>query len=444
MLNINLIRVFTSYIVFGLTLVPHVHGHSVQEQIDNQGFWSSPETEPFLPATDEHRAAWNRVLEDCFPFNTRDALSDHCMVSLGEYFANEPVWSYYEHYLYGRDGWRPLVRNFDLRRNHSRADFLNPDVPFWRHIFDDQIDQRQELSLRVFKDSKCTEILKTATEGMQVHLTEQCAARELYKYAAYLGACMDASKLLAKIQTVMPEKAPKYGGLNEFEMGLQLLEERVSDEARKSAAKHRMEKSYLHAYWVTAQCSQHGFILRPGRAVGSYTSTEEKLPWSVLNWSIYIPSHAEEKKYHGLLSYTHRSLMKIAMKSGDDWAIRSGYLGRTYIAEFADDLMQRYPLLMHRALGDPLVYGGYGRAFPLKEHARHRAKAYLLLVEAAGEEFARSEIDPTKLTKEIKYVESGGLLTSPHSRAKVDAERLKRLRKSQEKQLLKEAQGELQ
>jgi len=101
-------------------------------------------------------------------------------------------------------------------------------------------------------------------------------------------------------------------------------------------------------------------------------------------------------------------------------------------------------LLMHRALGDPLGNGTYGRAFPLKEHARHRAKAYLLLVEAAGEEFARSEIDPTKLTKEIKYVESGGLLTSPHSRAKVDAERLKRLRKSQEKQLLKEAQGELQ
>ena len=40
--------------------------------------------------------------------------------------------------------------------------------------------------------------------------------------------------------------------------------------------------------------------------------------------------------------------MQIAMKSGDDWAIRSG----AGAVNLGGDLMQREPLLMHRLLGD--------------------------------------------------------------------------------------------
>ncbi|MCY3627141.1 MAG: hypothetical protein OXG88_05820 [Gammaproteobacteria bacterium] len=443
MFIINLIKVFASVIVFGLVLVQHTHSHVAGQ--DHDGFWSSPERETFLPVTEDHRAAWDRVLEDCFPLNTRDSLSDQCITSLGEYFANEPVWSYAVQYLYDHvKGWAPMGDLFSLRKSHSRADFLNLDVPLWKHIFDDQIEQRQERFLQVVNDAKCLELASSKKEGIHDSLAEHCAARELYKYATYLYACTNASKFLARTQKVFPDDAKMFGGFNQFEISLQALEDSVSDEGKKSAAKHHMEESYLHAAWVTAQCGQHGFIVRPGRTTGSYTSTEERLPWSELSWNMQVSMmFAEEYKYHRLIFSTHEFIMKIAMKSGNDWAIRTGYLGQRYIASFADDLMQRYPLLMHRVIGNLWGNGNYGKAFSEKEHARHRAKAYLLLVEAAGEEFARSEIDPTRLANEIRYVKRGGALTDPLSHAQVQAERKEWRRQLQMKKLRQESQGEL-
>ena len=442
MLNINLIKVFASLIVFGLVLVQHTHSHVAGE--DDDGFWTSPEREPFLPVTEDHRVAWDRVLEDCFPLNTRDSLSDQCMTSLGEYFANEPVWSYSVQYLYDRvNGWVPMSDLFSLRRSHSRADFLNLDVPRWKYIFDDQIEQRQERFVQVVNDAKCLELASSKKEGIHDSWAEHCAARELYKYATYLYACTNASKFLARTQKVFPDDAKIFAGFNEFEISLQVLEERVPDEGKKFTAKHDMEKSYLYSAWVTTQCSQHGFIVRPGKTIGSYTSTEERLSWSELSWDMRVSMFEEEWKYHRLIFSTHEFIMKIAMKSGDDWAIRSGYLGQDYIASFADDLMRRYPLLMHRIMGDLWGNGNYGKAFSEKEHARHRAKAYLLLVDAAGEEFARREIDPTKLAKEIRYVKRGGSLSDPLSHAQVEAERKERVRQRQMKKLRQESQGEL-
>lgn len=446
MINTTLIRVFTSFIVLGLALEQHTHSHPVEE--DNEGFGFSPEIEPFLPVTDEHRAAWDRVIEHCFPLNTRDSLSDRCMTSLGAYFANEPVWSYSHMYVYGGQGWMPLYHNdLSQRRNHSPADFLNTDVPFWKDIFDDQIEHRQELFLRVVNDSTCKEIVRTDREGMQDQLVDRCAAREMYKYAAYLSACSDANYWLPALQTTRQERGvdsstDEFGDKIAFEIGFQLLDDFVSNKELRSAAKRSMEKSYLHASWVVAQCSQQGFILKPGAAFGSYTSTEENLPWSIVPWRSSAPRWANEKKYDRLLSHTHDFIMKIAIKSGDDWAIRSGYLGSSVIAEFSDDLMKRDPLLMHRVLGDTWSYG-YGFNFTSEEHARHRAQAYLLLVEEAGEEFALREYDPAELTAEIRYVKSGGLLKAPPTRAEIELKRRNSIRKYEEEELIREAQGEL-
>ncbi len=441
MFNTNLFRVFISFIVLGLAFIQHTHSHSLEGH--NEEFAFPPGQELFLPVTDEYLVAWDRVIEHCFPLNTQGILSDHCMTSLSGYFANEPVWSYGEMYVYDHQGWRPLGDILSLRRNHSPADFLNPDVPFWRHIFDDEIEQRQELFLRVVNDSQCKELARFDKDGMHDYLAEHCEARELYKYAAYLSACFDANHRLSKLQRVISDDGTQVGGLTEFEMSFLQLDENVSNELLKSAAKSSMEKNFLHASWVAAQCSHHGFVVQPGVTTGSFTSSEEKLPWSALSWRTGVSWLADERKYHRLLSRTHEFIMKVSMKSGDDWAIRSGSLSRSFIAEFGDDLMQRYPLLIHRVLGDPWSNGGYGKAFTPKEHARHRAKAYLLLVEEAGEEFARSEYDPASLTNEIRYVESGGLLTPPHSRAQVQEENREWIRQHQEKKLLEEAQSEL-
>lgn len=435
--------VFTSFIVLGIAPVQQAYSHQVGE--NNEGFGSPPMTEPFLPITDEHRAAWNRVLEYCLPLNSRDSLGDHCITSLGEYFANEPVWSYNHMFVYQQEGWLPLYHDeLSQRRNHSAADFLDTDVPFWRHIFDDQIMQRQELFLRVVKDSKCQEITRNDNEGMQDYWAEHCAVREMYKYATYLSACFDANRRLTELHRVFPEDNPLFGGLNFFEYSFQLLDDFVTDEALKSSAKRSMEKGFLHASWVAVQCNQHGFVLKPGKTIGSYTSTEEKLPWSIVAWNVTGPWNNDERKYHWQLYHTHDFTMKVAIKSGDDWAVRSGYLGVSYVAEFSDDLRQRYPLLMHRVIGENPYGFGYGRKFfTWEDSARHRAKAYLLLVEEAGEEFARSEYDPAELTEEIEYVKSGGLLRSPPTHTDLLDEERESSRKYEEEELIREAQGEL-
>ena len=447
MFNAHFIRVFTFFFVLGLALAQHIPANSAEHN-DSEQLRTSLKTEPYLPVTAEHRAAWDRVIEHCLPLNTRDSLSAQCMTSLEEYFANEPVWAYSKMYVYG-DGWRHRYHDMlRQRRIYSPADFLNPDVPLWKHIFDDQIEQRQEIFLRIVKDSKCKEIVSPDNEGIHDHWAEHCEVRELYKYAAYLSACFDANHRVAELHRFPEPESPRaeyFGDKNEFEISFQMLDELETNEALVSAAKQSMEKFYLHAAWVATQCSQHGFIVIPGEtrvsvpSLREYTSTEEKLPWSALPWS----SEYEENKYLGFVKYTHDFIMKLAMKSGDDWAIRSGYLGRHYIAEFSAELRQRYPLLMHRVMGKRWSVFGYDSDFTLEQQAQHRAKAYLLLVERAGEEFASSEYDPAELTEEIQFVKNGGVLKAPATRTELMAKLRERQRKNQRIELMREAQGEL-
>ncbi len=325
--------------------------------------------------------------------------------------------------VFNRTGWEVFPHNMlNQRRNLNPADFLNPDVPFWRHIFDDQIEQRQELFIRVVNDSQCKELASSQKSGIHDDLAEDCAAREMFKYATYLSACYDAKHRLPTLQRVIPEDDHEHGGLTLFEYSLQLIDDLVSNDEQNSAAKRHMEKNYLHAYWVAAQCSQHGFVLIS--ETSDTTKTESFLSWV---WD------DDDKDTDWLLDYTHDYIMKMAMKSGDDWAIRIGYLASYVAAEFGTDLMQRYPLLMHRLLGDTGSGWGYEfTSFTWEEHAHHRAKAYLLLVEQKGEEFARLIYDPAELTEEIQYVESGGLLRSPPSLAEEEARRRAGSRQFQE------------
>ncbi|MYF53814.1 MAG: hypothetical protein F4166_08415 [Gammaproteobacteria bacterium] len=426
----------------GLAFVPHTHAHY------DSSVWLPPESEPFVPVTDAHRAAWDRVVEDCLPLNTRAALSARCMTSLGEYFPNEPLWSYNYVFVYdNRYGWQPLYHDeCSQRRWYTPADFLDPNIPYWRDIFDDQIEQRQELFLRVVNDSACQELtgILPKKQGMHDDLAEQCAAREMYQYAAYLSACFDATQRLTLLQTIAAKPDSEGRALNLFELSFHKLDENVADEALRAAAKRYMEKSYLHASWVASHCHEHGLVLRPevttpaytspsGQSFDSYTTTDEKIPWRGLKGM-----QASE-----LRTSTHEFIMKLAMKSGDDWAIRGGSLGRTIVGDLGEELMQRYPLLIHRTLGDSNVYGGgFGVDFTNEERARHRAKAYLLLVEAAGEEFARREYNPETFAKQIQYIEDGGLLKAPLTRAELQEKHRERLRQQHSDKELQEVEGD--
>lgn len=437
MFHASLCRVFTSFILLGLAFVPHTHAHY------NSSVWLSPESEPFVPVTDAHRAAWDRVVEDCLPLNTRAALSARCMTSLGEYFPNEPLWSYNYVFVYDNSyGWNSLYyTELSQRRWYTPADFLDPNIPYWRDIFDDQIEQRQELFLRVVNDSACQELtgFLPKKQGMHDDLAEQCAAREMYQYAAYLSACFDATQRLTLLQEIAAKPNSEGRALNLFELSFHLLDENVADEALRAAAKGHMDKSYLHASWVASHCNEHGLVLRPevtipaytspsGQTFDSYTSTDEKLSWGTHNTVV--------------LQRTHGFIIKLAMKSGDDWAIRGGYLGTTIVGDLGEELMQRYPLLIHRTLGGNGHSSGYDLYFTDEELTHHRAKAYLLLVETAGEEFARREYNPETFAKQIQYIEDGGLLKAPLNRAELQEKRRERVRQEHADKELQELEGD--
>ena len=132
--------------------------------------------------------------------------------------------------------------------------------------------------------------------------------------------------------------------------------------------------------------------------------------------------------------------MDIAIKSGDDWAIRSGELGNTIVGDAGAELMQRYPLLMNRRLGG-LLFGGWISYLTKEERDRHRAKAYLLLVEVAGEEFARREDNPESLAKQIQYIEAGGVLKAPLTRAEMKEKDRKDRERRRQRDAEKEFQG---
>ena len=166
MFHAKLFRFCTSFILLGLVVVPHVYAI----HYDRSAVWVPPESEAF-PVTAAQRAAWDRVVEDCLPLNTRTALSARCMTALGEYFPNEPVWSYSSVYAYDvlDDAWNPFTHyGCSQRRNHSPADFLNPDIPLLKDIFDDQIEQRQERFLQVVNDSVCQDLASPETGVLSV------------------------------------------------------------------------------------------------------------------------------------------------------------------------------------------------------------------------------------------------------------------------------------
>lgn len=105
--------------------------------------------------------------------------------------------------------------------------------------------------------------------------------------------------------------------------------------------------------------------------------------------------------------------LRISAKSGDEWAIRSFPLGIFTGNELVPELLEKYPLLMHRHLGSRT--SGFRSELDWRDQEHHRAKAYLLLEELAGPDLARREFDFSKLQESVDYLRNGGELKYPRS-----------------------------
>ena len=367
---------------------------------------------------DSQHRAWATVLEKCTPIDTHGAPSESCLSAMEEYFLAEPVWDNRMYYYRDSIGYesfgsfshgRLTDRDLVSALPFSAADFRD-SFPLWRDIFDGNLKRRQETVLQVVSDSICMGLSSKKSKGVSEKLSTQCAARDLYKYTAYLDACSSATHRLYTLQherTNLPWTNSKNPPTS-YDISLRFIRSEIDDAEARATAIRRMRRGYLLAYWTVQQCKSHGYILIPGLTSGSKTSDRQLLTWKRL-----IPKHSSKRDDLKLLDLTYQRLMKIAAKSGDEWAIRGFDYRYSRGNEFKADWHQRFPILVHRWIG---------RHGKTENARRHQAKAYLMLKDQAGEELAQLEYDPSELDEEIQYVLEGGELSYPSSWVKLPTE----------------------
>lgn len=361
----------------------------------------------------EHKAAWERAKKECTPIDFLEIFENQeCNEALTEYFLNEPVWAYSQLNYYDRkQGLQPLpIKLINSRPSilpYSYADLQAEDIPRWHDIFDGEIAAREDTALDMATNPKCKELSEHTSLGLQPKMAKQCAARELFKYATYLDGCFVA---LQRVNLLI--NVPGFSGILENKSGStysnvqEIIKEKITDETEQKHAIARFEKGFLHAVWMNSKCNERGYVMLPDVEVDETIEFPKTLFWR--------PGMV---KMYQSINVTHDIILKIAAKSGDQWAIQSYPLGILTSDEFNEDVQEEYPILFHRHLGSPT--GWFRSELSLAEQAQHRAQAYLMLKDKLGVQKASLEYDPAELEEEIKFVSAGHKLKFPRSRTEV-------------------------
>lgn len=361
----------------------------------------------------ENKAAWQRAKSECMPIDFLEILEDQaCHEALTEYFLNEPVWAYSQLNYYDRQqGLQPLpLKLINSRPSilpYSYADLQVADIPLWRDIFDGEIAAREDTALASATNPKCKELSEHTSLGLQAEMAEQCAARELFKYATYLDSCfvvLQRVNLLINIPSLSGVMSDQSGSV--FSNVRDISKEKITEKTAQEHALARFEKGFLHAVWMNSNCNERGYAMLPNVEMDETIEFPKTLFW-----------HPGMIKMYQSINVTHDIILKIAAKSGDRWAIQSYPLGILTSDEFNEDVQRDYPLLFHRHLWSPT--GWFRSELTYTEQAQHRAQAYLMLKDTLGAKNASLEYDPAELEEAIEYVMDGQELKYPGTRQEV-------------------------
>ena len=424
-------------VLFGLCvalfLVPYTASGTTFNTFWNMGdFTVPPDPTAHIEESKEHQDAWQQALQKCLPVNRIEIFEDEeCLEALQTFFLNEPIWAYSALNYYDRtDGLQPLpIKLVNFRSQvlpYSYADFLSDDIPFWRDIFDGNLHRHRSRFRKVVEDDECLELSKQTTNGVQAHLAKQCAARSMFKYATFLDACnVSMQRMMILINNPLRSDFFTSKRSSGYEAAQEIIEEKIEDTTQRELARQRLEKGFLHAIWMEYECSPWGYSLLP-----------EFDPAPPPEGTTTIVETTSFDQMHHRIKRTHDTVLKIAAKCGDPWAIQSYPLGIFTSSEFNEDVKERYPLLMHRHLGSHT--GWFRSELSFTERLQHQAKAFLLLEESVGEKNAQNEYDPIELEEAIEYVSDGGKLK--YARPLRDILRARERRFNEEEdQILKES-----
>ena len=237
-------------------------------------------------------------------------LRPSCMDALTEYFWDEPVWAYAHSQNRFSASFRLESLQLNPRNSAMRYSFgdCHPDnLPRWRDIFEAQGDGYFMMLRSVIEDEKCLS-LSTHSGGIRPELSARCEAEELFKYAAYLDAC-----ITNLVRLYSPSRL------------------------KLTSTHHPIAyKSLIREYWLLRMCSDRMFV--------DISSSAEAMEEMRKTKSDQVP-YALKRGF----SDTHDLLLRISAKAGNEWAMVA-YLPHNESPEYLNDLMELKPALAHRYL----------------------------------------------------------------------------------------------
>ncbi|MXZ55452.1 MAG: hypothetical protein F4Z14_04710 [Gammaproteobacteria bacterium] len=322
-------------------VIPSGMADSIQDFLYPGDFSVPTDPMSLFEESPQQKAAWRHAKKQCTPVDVYELFEDQgCMEALTEYFLNEPVWAYalLNYYDHEKGLQRLPIKLINSRPNilpFSYADLQSDDIPRWRDIFDDEINRRSRTILEVTANPECRVLSERTSPGIQHDSAEKCSARELFKYATYLDGCFVA----VQRESILVN-TPRISGIlsNEsastYAVVREIIEEKIPNVEQRTIAQNRLEKGLLHAVWMRSQCSENGYAMLPDIEIDETMEFPNSFFW--------LP---DTKRAFQLINGTHDIILKIAAKSGDNWAIQSYPLGIFTSSEFNLDVQKHYPLL---------------------------------------------------------------------------------------------------
>lgn len=318
------------------------------------------------------------LLDLCQGINSVSRISQDCFELLHQHFSADPVWvaSRALHHIGDRSSPMPSrlnVRSARLRFEYD--DYAIDALPLWKDIFDGNVRSRVAEVRKVLEQDECRQ-LTDRDGGLVSELAQTCNARDLVKYAMLLDACVTASERQSKLsfkRVVVPPGESFTEELaatikSSFERGLDRINERWNQTNHRRIAREEYIIANLRSAWVNRLCSN-------GENPVTALVNERAVPGTPAGFADgYILTLNELAKW---VKPTFHTLMQIAARTGDEWAVIS-YYPRGEDTQYFEDLYLTKPILVHRWLSKRI-----GKSFGLSDRDRrqHRLE-FLSMLEA--------------------------------------------------------------
>ena len=297
-----------------------------------------------------------------------------CFDRLTRYFKPEPIWEmaggmYYYVHSNLRYAWPAInPRGSSSYLKFTKADYLLQEVPTWSDIFDGRILERQDIVKSVFEDDACRALAEKG--GIRPELAERCQARELFKYATYLDACLTGFRRSRELMHTPSERSVYEMTMDEIRRRDALNGETEypdpallghGETSPDLVTELGITEFHMHSSWITRMC-----IALPGMAFNGDLQP-------VWQGELSDSGFFEKIEIGKFIEQGHDAALGIAARSGDAWAIQS-YIspGLSTDPDYWNTLREINPLLVHRWLATDMVGGSLSD----EEQLWHVVKAY--------------------------------------------------------------------